>query len=104
MNTILRSDKLKHVHSDIRGPVYFEALRMQKEGIDVLRLNTGNPGVFNFKMPESVRQALVNHVDEAVAYCYCRMRVRQFAPIRSRRDFRILPRTIFLSETVSANW
>ena len=40
MNTILRSDKLKHVHSDIRGPVYFEALRMQKEGIDVLRLNT----------------------------------------------------------------
>ena len=69
MNTILRSDKLKHVHSDIRGPIYFEALRMQREGIDVLRLNTGNPGVFNFKMPDSVREALVNHVDEAVAYC-----------------------------------
>lgn len=40
-----------------------------KRRLDVLRLNTGNPGVFNFKMPESVRQALVNHVDEAVAYC-----------------------------------
>ena len=42
---------------------------MRKEGIDVLRLNTGNPATFDFKMPDSVRNALLNNADKAVAYC-----------------------------------
>lgn len=66
---ISRSDRLDHVHSDIRGPLYQEALRMQAEGVDVLKLNTGNPGRFGFKLPNSVRQALALHIDEAVPYC-----------------------------------
>jgi alanine-synthesizing transaminase len=49
--------------------VYFEALKMQAKGIDVLRLNTGNPGVFNFGIPDSVRHALIDNVDKAVPYC-----------------------------------
>ncbi|MBQ8027106.1 MAG: pyridoxal phosphate-dependent aminotransferase [Clostridia bacterium] len=69
MREITRSDKLQNVHSDIRGPVFVEAMRMRKEGIDVLRLNTGNPATFDFKMPDSVRNALVNNADKAVAYC-----------------------------------
>jgi len=69
MRDILRSDKLQNVHSDIRGPVFVEAMRMRKEGIDVLRLNTGNPATFDFKMPDSVRNALINNADKAVAYC-----------------------------------
>ena len=69
MREILRSDKLEKVHSDIRGPVFVEAMRMRKEGIDVLRLNTGNPATFDFKMPDSVRNALLNNADKAVAYC-----------------------------------
>ena len=63
------SDRLENVHSDIRGPLYQEALRMEGEGINVLKLNTGNPGRFGFKLPNSVRQALALHIDEAVAYC-----------------------------------
>ena len=66
---IERSDRLTYVHSDIRGPLYVEALRMQAAGTPVLKLNTGNPGNFGFKLPESVRQALVEHVEEAVPYC-----------------------------------
>ena len=66
---ILESDRLAHVHSDIRGPLYVEALRMQAAGTDVLKLNTGNPGNFGFKMPQSVREALMAHLDEAVPYC-----------------------------------
>ena len=66
---ILKSDRLTHVHSDIRGPLYVEALRMQAAGTPVLKLNTGNPGSFGFRMPQSVRQALLEHVDEAVPYC-----------------------------------
>lgn len=69
MKEILRSDKLEKVHSDIRGPVFVESNRMRKEGIDVLRLNTGNPATFDFKMPDSVRNALINNADKAVAYC-----------------------------------
>ena len=69
MREINRSDKLQNVHSDIRGPVFVEAMRMRKEGIDVLRLNTGNPATFGFKMPDSVRNALINNADKAVAYC-----------------------------------
>jgi len=69
MREINRSDKLQLVHSDIRGPVFVESNRMRKEGIDVLRLNTGNPATFDFKMPDSVRNALLNNADKAVAYC-----------------------------------
>lgn len=66
---ILKSDRLTHVHSDIRGPLYVEALRMQAAGTPVLRLNTGNPGNFGFQMPQSVRRALLENVDKAVPYC-----------------------------------
>lgn len=66
---IEKSDRVAQVHSDIRGPLYLEALRMQSQGIPVLKLNTGNPGSFDFKLPESVRRALADHVDEAVPYC-----------------------------------
>ena len=66
---IKQSDRLEHVHSDIRGPLYQEALRMESEGVNVLKLNTGNPGKFGFGLPNSVRQALALHIDEAVPYC-----------------------------------
>lgn len=62
------SDRLQHVHSDIRVPLYLEALRMESEGTNVLKLNTGNPGRFGFLLPNSVRQALALHIDEAVPY------------------------------------
>lgn len=66
---ILRSNRMEKVHSDIRGPLYEEALRMQAAGKKVLKLNTGNPASFGFTLPESVRKALAEHMDEAVAYC-----------------------------------
>lgn len=66
---IKRSENLQPVHSDIRGPLYLESQRMNKEGIKVLRLNTGNPATFGFGMPDSVRNALLNNADKAVAYC-----------------------------------
>ena len=67
--TISRSNRISKIHSDIRGPLYVEALRMQAAGERVLKLNTGNPASFGFTLPESVRTALTQHVDEAVPYC-----------------------------------
>ena len=66
---IRKSDRMRRVHSDIRGPLYEEALRMQAEGISVLKLNTGNPASFGFTLPDSVRKAVSEHLDEAVPYC-----------------------------------
>ena len=69
MQPIIRSEKLAQVHSDIRGPVYVEAMKMIAEGTPVLRLNTGNPATFGFTMPPSVRHALLENADKAVGYC-----------------------------------
>lgn len=69
MNPIPPSDRMSNVHSDIRGPVFEKAMKMVAAGIDVLRLNTGNPDTFGFPMPDSVRTALINNVDRAVGYC-----------------------------------
>ena len=64
-----KSRKMDMIHSDIRGPLFKETQKMMSRGIDVLRLNTGNPATFGFEMPESVRNALLSGVDRAVAYC-----------------------------------
>ncbi len=78
---------------------------MQREGIDVLRLNTGNPGVFNFQMPDSVRQALISHVDDAVAYCDLRgmpdAREAICAYQKSKGFQNITPDDIFIGNGVS---
>ena len=63
------ADRMESVHSDIRGPLFREAVAMQKNGIDVLKLNTGNPAAFGFPLPESIRLALAGQEDRAVAYC-----------------------------------
>ncbi|MBQ1318674.1 MAG: aminotransferase class I/II-fold pyridoxal phosphate-dependent enzyme [Solobacterium sp.] len=69
MKPIGSSDKMQLIRSDIRGRVYEKSLEMIKQGIHITRLNTGNPATFGFGMPDSVRNALLNNADKAVAYC-----------------------------------
>ena len=69
MYEIKMAERMESVHSDIRGPIFVEANRMSAEGIPVLKLNTGNPATFGFPMPDSVRKALLENADKAVAYC-----------------------------------
>ena len=63
------SDRMEHIHSDIRGELFREALRMQQNGTKVLKLNTGNPAAFGFTLPDSIRNALVGREEAAVPYC-----------------------------------
>lgn len=63
------STNLSDVSSDIRGPLYIEAMAMQSRGVDILKLNTGNPATFGYTMPDSIRSALVANIDQAVGYC-----------------------------------
>ena len=69
MQLIQLADRMEYVHSDIRGALYHEALRMQSEGTEVLKLNTGNPAAFGFPLPESIRRAIEGQENRAVAYC-----------------------------------
>ena len=69
MRPIKISDRMLSVHSEIRGPLFVEAMEMQKRGINVLKLNTGNPAAFGFELPESIRLALEGNEEKGVAYC-----------------------------------
>ncbi len=69
MKIIKKSSNLQFVHSDIRGTLYIEALKMEKEGKKVLKLNTGNPAAFGFKMPESISNVIKDNLDLALGYC-----------------------------------
>ncbi|MFR8179590.1 MAG: hypothetical protein ACLU80_06355 [Dorea sp.] len=59
MKPIVRAGRMKPVHSDIRGPLFVEAMKRQKQGIDILKLNTGNPATFGFGLPDSIKNALM---------------------------------------------
>ena len=63
------AQRMDNVHSDIRGELFREALAMQARGIQVLKLNTGNPAAFGFPLPESIRRAIEGQEARAVAYC-----------------------------------
>ena len=63
------ADRMDQVHSDIRGELFHEAMRMQANGTQVLKLNTGNPAAFGFPLPESIRAALDGNIHKAVPYC-----------------------------------
>lgn len=69
MEKIIRAKRMERVHSDIRGPLFVEAMKMQGNGINVLKLNTGNPATFGFKQPQSIEKALEGHTADGVGYC-----------------------------------
>ena len=106
MKQILKADNIQHVHSDIRGPVYEESLRLRAQGIDVLRLNTGNPGVFGFSLPDSVREAVINGMDSAAPYCEVNGMIearRAIADYHNKKKFfpDVTPEDIYIGNGVS---
>ena len=61
MRTFEKSHKLDYVCYDIRGPIMDEAQRMSEQGIDILKLNIGNPAPFGFKAPKEIEEAIGNN-------------------------------------------
>ena len=68
MRTFKKSSKLDHVCYDVRGPVLDEANRMQADGIDVLKLNIGNPAPFGFRTPDEVIYDMRQQLTECEGY------------------------------------
>lgn len=67
---IHKSDKLKGVCYDIRGPVLREANRMEEEGHRIIKLNIGNPAPFGFEAPEEILQDVIHNLPDSSGYCH----------------------------------
>lgn len=63
-----KSCKLQEVHYEIRGEILNEANAMGRQGIEVIKLNIGNPYPFGFHAPEQLVQDLITNIHTAQGY------------------------------------
>lgn len=63
-----QSNKLRGVCYEIRGPVVEQADALEEAGHHVLRLNTGNPALFDFEAPEEIVQDMIRMLPHAHGY------------------------------------
>lgn len=68
MTFIPKSTKLENVCYDIRGAVLDEAIRLERQGYNIVKLNIGNPAVFGFNAPDEVREDLIANLFNAQGY------------------------------------
>lgn len=68
MRTFAKSTKLDNVLYDVRGPVVEEAARMENEGLQVLKLNIGNPAPFGFRTPDEVISDMRRQLTDCEGY------------------------------------
>ncbi len=67
---IRSSDMLKGVRYEIRGQLANRALELEKRGYEIISLNIGNPGLFGFRTPETMRLAMIENLGQAEPYCH----------------------------------
>ncbi len=70
MRAIHPSSGLADVRYEIRGDLARRANEMERLGHDIVMLNIGNPGVFGFRTPETMRLAMIENLRSAEAYCH----------------------------------
>ena len=69
-DTIRPSEGLKNVRYEIRGTLARRAHELQRQGYEIISLNIGNPGLFGFRTPESMRLAMIENLPDAEGYCH----------------------------------
>lgn len=68
MRTFEKSTKLDNVLYDVRGPVVDEAGRMEENGMEILKLNIGNPYPFGFSAPQEVILDMLSNIRTSQGY------------------------------------
>jgi alanine-synthesizing transaminase len=68
LHTLHASDHLTDVRYEIRGKLARRAEELERAGYEITKLNIGNPGAFGFRMPETMRRAIVENLSLAEAY------------------------------------
>ena len=88
MRTFGKSSKLDNVLYDVRGPVVDEAARMEEDGMEILKLNIGNPYPFGFSAPQEVILDMLSNVRTSQGYSdskgifSARKAIMQYAQLR----------------------
>ena len=67
---IKTSDALQDVRYEIRGQLANRAFELEKRGYEIISLNIGNPGLFGFRTPETMRLAMIENLGQAEPYCH----------------------------------
>ena len=67
---IKTSSALQEVRYEIRGQLANRALELEKRGYEIISLNIGNPGLFGFRTPETMRLAMIENLGQAEPYCH----------------------------------
>ncbi len=68
MKNFEKSKKLDNVCYDIRGPVMEEANRMEANGMEILKLNIGNPAPFGFNAPDEIVVDMIYNLRHSEGY------------------------------------
>ncbi len=69
-NMIQTSKTLADVKYEIRGQLAHRAGELEKQGYEILSLNIGNPGLFGFRTPETMRLAIIENLGQAEPYSH----------------------------------
>ncbi len=64
------SQSLKAVRYEIRGSLAQRAQELERLGYEVISLNIGNPGLFGFRTPETMRLAMIENLHSSEPYCH----------------------------------
>jgi alanine-synthesizing transaminase len=69
-DTVDISRVLSGVKYEIRGQLAHHALELEKRGYEIISLNIGNPGLFGFRTPETMRLAMIENLGQAEPYSH----------------------------------
>ena len=61
---------LEGVRYEIRGELAARAQELERKGYEIISLNIGNPGLFGFRTPETMRLAMIENLGQSEAYCH----------------------------------
>ncbi len=64
------SRRLADVRYEIRGRLAHRALELERMGYEIIALNIGNPGLYGYRTPETMRLAMIENLGAAEPYCH----------------------------------
>jgi alanine-synthesizing transaminase len=69
-HTVKPSESLKNVRYEIRGRLARRAHELERQGYEIISLNIGNPRLFGFRTPETMRLAMIENLSDSEGYCH----------------------------------
>ena len=67
---IRTNDILQDVRYEIRGELAARAADLEHQGYEIISLNIGNPGLFGYRTPETMRLAMIENLGASEAYSH----------------------------------